>query len=959
MSVQSSSLRAAAPADPMEELRLFIMGANKQSKCISLEMTKSALLMLKTLPAARLAILEYLSNVLDIAAKNYIIRIEKEISTGKVAQPNEYDETTLAEVHSVLCGFVVANAEAWAPIISTWSLELLGKISSQYAGRAHACTGLNDVLQLWMNCRATRTLIDITTQCLSSLMHSNTEACINALLDTSVKHSPNFDWVVAHVGSCFPQTVIVRVLSCGLKDFCLNKTYQGSNSPKLKSVVGILGHLTTSHSTAIQKALLDMFNWGLEETAFHEGDVIRNQRKATVPYLVQILTLSSKLLSTIGDEIRRTIPINVFLKLYQMTDDWCKYIDSPDGLQDLLSNLILSCEKGGVQIIQLLLDCVNIKTKSSSVDEVTANIIKTNAWELLEYILSDIDYSVRRKNYIDRKPLKLLNSLIFDVEEVCKMLVSSEDIESQTASRIINCIGQHNPPVLIQALSFILHNSTTDEQLAFFVRILGSELVDKTSSPYYEKGGHFSVVLEQILEKHFERLNGFTSFKSESLEQTWRNLLKLLKWEKSNAIFALKTRCISKGIEYNLLNLTEIFKVSSLGSKCSHILCEILHLLDIPKLDTIPLQVTLKLVCGTVNYFFNCCKETDELLRMNGFKRTLEMFRRLSCHSKVCRNKALRHLLERSLFEKADAELFGAQMDEDNNNTEVNKQLIIQNKKISKTIHLTKHSSVFNGGIIGNGKRKSICVHRPPIDLVSINTRHLIASLKACCGIPVDTPNDKIVDVSLDSLTLVSLMLVQLISPDVMYNGLPWPEEEFSKVTIERDLLIRRLFNQKPLLWDLLNFVASYRPALCYCSVLLRALTATLMHQWTSMGDQSKSCNTDSYKALMDTTVRVIDVMALGQLLPPPLSSVRDVVPFLNSYEIVAILRECIWCYMRDHIPSPALFVGDSNGLMWRDPTVVRPADPYTKTLRIIMQRNIKTVGHLYSQMFITLPTSD
>lgn len=42
--------------------------------------------------------------------------------------------------------------------------------------------GLNETLQLWMNCRATRTLIDITTQCLHCLINSDTETCISALL---------------------------------------------------------------------------------------------------------------------------------------------------------------------------------------------------------------------------------------------------------------------------------------------------------------------------------------------------------------------------------------------------------------------------------------------------------------------------------------------------------------------------------------------------------------------------------------------------------------------------------------------------------------------------------------------------------------------------------------------------------------------------------------------------------
>lgn len=105
-----------------------------------------------------------------------------------------------------------------------------------------------------MSCRTTRTLIDITAQCLQCLMFSDTESCINALLNTSVLHSPHFDWVVAHVGSCFPNTVITRVLTCGLKDFCANV-----NNPKLNSVVGILGHLAGSHFIDIRTALLDLF----------------------------------------------------------------------------------------------------------------------------------------------------------------------------------------------------------------------------------------------------------------------------------------------------------------------------------------------------------------------------------------------------------------------------------------------------------------------------------------------------------------------------------------------------------------------------------------------------------------------------------------------------------------------------------------------------------------------------
>lgn len=36
------------------------------------------------------------------------------------------EENTIVEIHSVLSSFISSNAEAWAPIISAWSLDLLG-----------------------------------------------------------------------------------------------------------------------------------------------------------------------------------------------------------------------------------------------------------------------------------------------------------------------------------------------------------------------------------------------------------------------------------------------------------------------------------------------------------------------------------------------------------------------------------------------------------------------------------------------------------------------------------------------------------------------------------------------------------------------------------------------------------------------------------------------------------------
>lgn len=108
----------------------------------------------------------------------------------------------------------------------------------------------------------------------------------------------------------------------------------------------------------------------------------------------------------------------------------------------------------------------------------------------------------------------------------------------------------------------------------------------------------------------------------------------------------------------------------------------------------------------------------------------------------------------------------------------------------------------------------------------------------------------------------------------------------FFQVTVERDLHIRKAFDNTPLLWTLLKFVAIHRPALCTCSVLLRAVTASLIAQWSS-ASQGRSVKHNGL--LTDTTVVLLEILSLGQLLPPPLSGIRDIVPKLSPQHVSKI----------------------------------------------------------------------
>lgn len=945
--------------DILSELNIFILGATQTSKSNPLDLSKNALFLLKNLPAARDAILEYFCNLFDIAVSNYIKRIETEIATGEMLDSSSKEETTVAEIHTVLCNFVNSNPQAWAPVISTWSLELLGELSTKYAGRAHVSVsaGLNEILQLWMDCRSTRTLIDITTQCLTNLMNSDSETWMNALLDTSVKHSPNFDWVVAHVGSCFPNTVITRVLSCGLKDFCQYKSIEiGSKAPKLMSVVGILSHLAGSHFADIQSALLELFSWSVRPYDLLDLD-IKSQKLSTVPFLLQLATMSSTLLKAMSTDILHTLRGNIIFQLFGQVNEWCKYFTSSKNLQEIIVSLILKTEQDGIQIISLLLNYIFLSA-SDLRNQQAALTINETAHEILEHVLQEINCHIRTQQTVN-----ILNSMANSLPSSFELLLSPEQLKYETATRIVMMIGKISSSAVIKAVCFLIRNSKTDEHLAMAVRMLCCQIITDKADQNHHNSDIFSQILKQSLLEIVNE-NAMCCFEEDTSEQFWQNLLMLLKWEQLKQVSLLKNGIISHAVFYNLNDIALLFGSKKFKLKVSHIISEILYICFVTTDLNIEYSPSLifNLTNSAVNYFFLCCNEKEPCLKEKGIKLICEIFDYLSTHSKVARIVALRELLERCLFKK-ESLLFGADIPDHQYDPKSQQSLLAMNHKRSTTMMLTqRHSSIFHAGIIGTGCRQPLPVNPYSKEDVTVNTEHLIRALKSCCLIPkksFDPESLKKSPVSLESLTFVSLFLVQFVSPDVMYNGLPWPEEEFSKVTIERDLYIRRLFTKTPILWELMNFIAIYRPVLCYCSVLLRALTATLLHQWNNTGCQTNTCSSANYKSLLQATIKLIDLMAIGQLLPPPLANMRDILPLLKPYEIVQLLRDCIWNYMRDHIPSPALFGCDITGLHWRDPTIARPPSIYSDTLRIIMQSNIDQLGDQYGQLFCTIQTDD
>ena len=83
------------------------------------------------------------------------------------------------------------------------------------------------------------------------------------------------------------------------------------------------------------------------------------------------------------------------------------------------------------------------------------------------------------------------------------------------------------------------------------------------------------------------------------------------------------------------------------------------------------------------------------------------------------------------------------------------------------------------------------------------------------------------------------------------------------KVRIERDLFITRLLTRQPFTWTLLSMLAQARPALCYCSALVRAVVAVSISHWASLVTSRLSDDL----AQVDSNRKVLELMAVGQFL--------------------------------------------------------------------------------------------
>lgn len=928
-----------------KEIRNFVSGATFGSKYNRKDLAKSAIFLLKTLPSAREAILEYLCTVFDDAVNVYCHNVDLELGNGTAGSSlhsaaEDPDDNIIQDVQHILSGFITSNPEAWSPIVSAWSLDLLGQLSSKYSesrGIPHA-SSLNEVLQLWMSCRPMRTLVDLSTQCISTLIGSNTDLCIDALLDTSVQHSPHFDWVVAHIGSCFPTTIINRVLACGLKDFCSPSEEPpdigtgilptpSKKVPKMASVVGILGHLAGHHSEDIRKALLALF-----EDSFVPNPCV--QDLATVPFLLQLASMSSMLRRVITTDFVKALSPKILNDLYVQIPKWYQTTSqSADDLISLVVHMILQSEEGGEQIVHFLLNTAAPDMKgtppcSPQVSQVCGLI--------LDFLLLQIHYLVNSKSSSFPVDVPILTALQKGIVPLCRHLLEDNVLKAPWVSKLLAyqaIYGKEN--VASDVLAEMLVNASKPSQLAFLSHLM--TMMEPTANHNLLETTVTQIVTESMGKGRY------------CPDQFLVNLWHVVQWEADGqGGFGLTRLRFTDCLPRFLPSLSDQLLHPSLEAAC----CVMDTLARLPLPDTLPMSVLTSLCISSVSHFVGVVAKMDLAAKLTRIPLCCKFVSKL-CKQASAQQVTLRALLE-TVLDRKNASHFNTSVTDASAGGSAASEgfsLLEENQKhaVSNTLPQS-HSTVFHAGIIGDGLRPAPKTVAKPEDEILVNVQLLLEMFKSACVSCRRTPDDKFPvgpTPTIQGMTSVALLLVELISSDVMFNGLPWPDDDFTKVTIERDLHIKRTFDANPVLWDLLYLVAHCRPALCYCSVLLRALAAIIMSFWAAC----QASATSACPNQLELTCRLIDVMAIGQLLPPPLSHMGEIFPHISPYEAYMLLVD-VWKYMKENVPSPIEFASiDAQSYPWRN---FGPAcEPkYTNRLHCILQSNMAKFGSLFIRFF-------
>ncbi|CAN9515052.1 unnamed protein product [Ophioblennius macclurei] len=968
-----------------QEIKSFISGVDAvQGRKLSVrEHARCAVRLLRSVPACRGAVLEHLRGVYDEHVSAFLHNLETEGSASSGVNSNLED--IIQEVHGVLSEFIRLNPRAWAPLVSAWAVDLLGQLSTKHAGRRVAphSSSLNELLQLWMSCAATRSLMEAYSQCLAAMLAWCPDACVDALLDTSVQHSPHFDWVVAHIGSAFPGTIISRVLACGLKDFCSHGAKElvvgvdkGTRVPKIGSVVGILGHLASHHSDSIRKELLRMFQESLSpssplsptssSTSWESSPQLR---RAAVPFLLQLAAMSPNLFGAVSAELVELLRPPVLIQLQALLQGLPR--EELDNMLGLAVHLISQSPSGGARVLRFLADTATpasviisgpTPSPHEGVREGCDRLLQMLLLHLHKLVFNRSDAAEVGPHHSSpsqsQRVIPFLDELQSHVGQLCAETLRLERKRHLWLHQLLCLLSVYGgPSVATEALCQLLTQARNPEELA-----LAWQLHTTLSSCM--AGLIPSAVARCVAQIHTHTLG------PRQLRQLLLNLAAAIQSqdeERRGAAGAQSSMAAQMGSAVSG-HLHDFGPLLLHGDPTvSHAAVYLLSCSPLPRTSS-PAHLLL-LSRAAVTHFFLALRRRGEAGKVGrdvgqageAVNCSVLLLSRFAAYSPLTLKAVLQQLVEGALH-KGNADLFGGQIADMSGaplpspsvSPDLGASLLDINCRFGTTVNFSGSVwSVFHAGVIGKGLKVRTAAHLLDPSGVIQNIQTLLAVVVQCCsssglngsinGSLSTSDPDEPPPINAEAAKVIAVTLVENVCPDVANGELSWPPEEHARTTVERDIHIRRCFEAHPVLFSLLQVVAAGRPALCYCSAVLRGLLATLLAHW----EASRSVSSTDSQWHLQASCLLVSCMGEGQLLPPVLANVHEAFPHLTPFE-VRLLLLAVWEYVRGNGPMPQKFVFSSEkGQFCRDFSRDGDVARYVAPIHSVLHKNIDRLGHL------------
>ncbi|XP_053645141.2 integrator complex subunit 5 isoform X1 [Cherax quadricarinatus] len=888
---------------------------------------ETALFLLRNLPPARPAALAFLAHTLSRQVSSHM----RGYSAGDNSRSTEIvDEGLSGQLEGLLGDLLESTPGVWGPLVSQWAVEQLGRWSVEWAntvvGRGDAT--LEEVVAGWLSCSPARTLASLTVVCVAH----DPDTAVAALLDASAASGPALDWLVAHVGCSFPATVISRVLALGLRSFA--SCHGRPPEHQLASVNKILSHLADRHLPDIRRSLhailLRTFNGASDP-----------ETKASVPFLLclAVTSRSRAVLAALTSGLDTLLmPGDRLAALANQVGWWVpKYFTTHAQLQEMVVHLVL--DTGGSAAPSLLHLLLQGAAPTPKLPVAVASAVNN----ILQGVVGEICMVtyMRRNAGSSRIHIPFLVGLRgggLDGSDV-GMAVGGKAI-SPVAGLVEETLASPGSQAVIGHLKQLITLVVVQQGPATATTTLGHLLHCRTQDGTVGLQEILSAVITALMIYHvFQHTPDSplsTAIAGALQPQTGSStiLTSLISLE-TMLCRGRKERLhihpsLTEAILTNIPLLAELINNLALGTAAVQVLCQL------PLKRPIPVGHTLGLSHAIIFYFFSSLHESNVTKKICNIGRCQRVLSQLA-HSSLALNLIIRLLVE-GVFRPECAHLFGAQEKAQIDLKEVPGEMLIKaNRQFNSWVKVPQsHTSIFHMGIIGNGRTAPHHQQNIPLssDIVRLHTQLLLNTLSICCASQANG----------EGASTVALLLVELISPDIMFNGFPWPEE-YIKFTFERDLAIKKTFEDYPIAWSLLEFVATHRAALSYCSVLVRALTAALTAYWNTCPLSTAKQAPEALHA----TRYLLEVMVTAQFLPGPLGVLPQMVDALAPFELVCILQD-VWLYMRDHTPSPDRWLELPSGHHQR--TSEPPMGPcYTERIKRIIQSNVATLGHLMSFM--------